>query len=273
MTTDIQWFPGHMAKTRRELESTIPQVDVVVELRDARAPNASTNPIIHELCRNKARVIVLNKADIADSHRTTEWVRELQSEGVVIPFSATQNQRKGLLAAACRDAMLRRHPNRAITSVTALVAGIPNVGKSAIINQLRGKTVVKAANKPGVTRGLTWIKVDDKFRVADTPGVLWPKFDPPEVGILLAAIGAIKDERLDAEFLALWIIRFLTQKYPKALATRYKIDAPDSAEGTLELIAKKRGIIGAGGGADIERMASILVSEFRTGKLGRVSLE
>lgn len=270
---DIQWFPGHMAKTRRELEETIPKVDVVLEIRDARAPIASTNPIIGELCLNKPRVIALNKADIADPQRTAEWIRALKSEGTIIPFSATQSNRKGVLAAACWDAVKTRYPSRTFTSVSALVVGIPNVGKSAVINQLRGKTVVKAANRPGVTRGLTWIKVDDRFRVADTPGVLWPKFDSQETGLVLAAIGAIKDDRLDSETLALWIIRFLSDHYPIALETRYKVAPQDTPELTLESVAKKRGVIIGGGAPDIERMAAILVSEFRVGKLGLLTVE
>lgn len=270
---DLQWFPGHMTKTRRELEATIPKVDVVLEIRDARAPLASTNPIIGELCKNKPRVIVLNKADLADTQRTNEWLRKLNPEGVTLAFSATQTLRKGLLSSACIEAVKAKYPSRTIQSTTALVVGIPNVGKSAIINQLRGKTVVKAANRPGVTRGLTWIKVDDRFRIADTPGVLWPKFESKEIGIMLAAIGAIKDERLDAEFLAHWIISFLTERYPTGLETRYKTPPLNTPELTLEAIAKKRGVIVGGGEADIERMAAILIAEFRIGKLGRVTLE
>ncbi len=270
---DIQWFPGHMAKTRRELETTVPKVDVVLEIRDARAPIASTNPIIGDICQNKPRVIVLNKADLADPQRTTEWLKQLKSEGVIIPFSATQANRKGALAAACLAAVQARYPSRTLRSISALVVGIPNCGKSAVINQLRGRTVVRAANRPGVTRGLTWIKVDDTFRVADTPGVLWPKFDNPETGLVLASIGAIKDDRLDSETLALWIIRFLSEKYPTALETRYKVKPLESAELTLEAIAKKRGVIVGGGKADIEQIASILIAEFRVGKLGRVSVE
>jgi ribosome biogenesis GTPase A len=271
---DLQWFPGHMTKTRRELEATLPQVDVVLEIRDARAPLASTNPIIGDLCKNKPRVIVLNKADLADTHRTNEWVRVLKSEGVIgIPFSATQTLRKGALTTACINAVRDRYPNRNIVSTTALIVGIPNVGKSAIINQLRGKNVVKAANRPGVTRGLTWIRVDDQFRIADTPGVLWPKFEHRETGIILAAIGAIKDDRLDAEFLAYWIIEFLSRHYPKAIETRYNIPIMETPELTLDAIAKKRGVILGGGVADIERMASMVVAEFRVGKLGRVTVD
>ncbi len=270
---DIQWFPGHMTKTKRELVELLPKVDVVIEVRDARAPLSSANPLLDELCGAKPRVVVLNKMDLADSVKTTAWVKQLRHLGEALPFDATQANGRHALVAACGRAVKARFPNRNVTGINALVAGIPNVGKSLIINQLRGKTVVKAANRPGVTRGLTWIKVDDFFRVADTPGVLWPKFESQEVGLTLAAIGAIKDDRLDPELLAEWVIQFLNRRYPKALEARYKLDSTVQLSDMLGAIAKKRGVIVAGAQPDIERMAAILISEFRVGKLGPVTIE
>lgn len=270
---DIQWFPGHMTKTKRQLVALIPKVDVVIEVRDARVPVASANPLLDELCGNKPRVVVLNKMDLADPAKTVAWVKRLRDLGEALPFDATQSNGKHALVSACHRAVTHRSPNRKVTGINALVVGIPNVGKSLIINQLRGKTVVKAANRPGVTRGLTWIKVDDFFRVADTPGVLWPKFESQSVGLMLAAIGAIKDERLDAEFLADWVIQFLMTRYPKALAQRYKIDPTIAPADVLGAIAKKRGVIVSGGHPDIERMATMFIAEFRVGKLGPVTIE
>jgi ribosome biogenesis GTPase A len=271
--TTIQWFPGHMTKTKRELIDTIPKVDVVIEVRDARAPQASANPLLDELCASKPRVILLNKSDLADPRITARWLSKLKSAGEAMAFDATKANGRPALISACGRAIKNRYPSRDHTLINALVAGIPNVGKSLVINQLRGKTVVKAANRPGVTRGLTWIKVDDHFRVADTPGVLWPKFDPPEVGIILAAIGAIKDERLDTEFMAQWIIGFLMTHYPSAIETRYKVAATTDPETLLADVARRRGVIISRGEPDVIRMAAMLVAEFRVGKLGQVTIE
>lgn len=262
-----------MARTRRELGEMIPKIDVVLEVRDARAPMASANPILDEMSQHKPRLVVLNKADLADPVVTKQWQSSFKHTREVLAFSATVGSTRAALISGCHDAYGRRYPARKNIGLSVLVAGIPNVGKSAIINQLRGRNVVKAANKPGVTRGLTWIKVDDKFRIADTPGVLWPKFDNDQVGITLAAIGSVKDELLDSVEIAQWIVEFLVRRYPMAIAHRYKVEPSIDTEQVLEAIARKRGVLVAGGIPDVDRIARIVVAEFRVGKLGRISVE
>ena len=262
-----------MSKTKRQLTEQIRDVDIVIEVRDARAPQITANPILGALCGAKPRLIILNKSDLADPSRTQKWIVKLRPEAHCIPFNATQNTTKGALFAGCQAVLTQRNPNRKYPVIRALIVGIPNVGKSLIINQFKGKTVVKTGNRPGVTRGLTWIRVSDNFQIIDSPGVLWPKFDDLEVGTALAALGAIKDDILDAETVALWLIQTIITHYPNALTTRYGIPTAENPMETLSAIAKKRGVIHPGSIPDTERMSAILLSEFRTGKLGKISLE
>lgn len=275
----FQWYPGHMTKARRMMQENIRLIDLIIELVDARVPLASRNPDIDELGRNKARLILLNKADLADERLNDEWVEYFRSKG----YSAVKvNSKKGggiksiqsVIQEACRE-KTERDRKRGILNrpVRAMVAGIPNVGKSTFINALAGKACAKTGNKPGVTKGKQWIRLNKGVELLDTPGILWPKFEDQAVGLKLAFIGSIKDEILQTEELATELIRFLNREYPHVIGAKYDIDTPEDAYECLRNIAESRHCLVRGSELDTEKAAVILLDDFRNGRLGRITLE
>lgn len=278
----IQWFPGHMTKTRRNIEQDIKLVDAVIELLDARIPLASRNPDIDMLTRGKPRVTVLNKADMADGARTDEWVKYFSENGVKVCVTDCQSGRgTAAVLGAVRDVLaekIRANEQRGIKkSIRLMIVGVPNVGKSSFINKISGKSSTKVGDKPGVTRGKQWIRLGSGYELLDTPGILWPKFEDESVGLRLAFTGAIKDEIVDPEELACSLIGTLRAGgYEKNLCERYKLPEFSGEITTyeiLELIGKNRGFLRSGGVIDTERAAKILLDEFRGCRLGKITLE
>ncbi len=293
MTDDmnIQWYPGHMTKTRRMMEAELKLVDAVCELLDARIPLSSRNPDIDAICGDKPRMVILNRIDMADPARTRAWADHFKARGFSVIQTDCKN-RKGItdFSPALNRLLAekrRRYAEKGMAGkpLKAMIVGIPNVGKSSFINQVAGRKGAKAENRPGVTRGKQWVTVDQGLLLLDTPGILWPKFEDPEVGLRLAWTGAVKDDILDVETLAARLMDRLWQEYPQALRDRYKLDAgklpPDfsalqpSARGfaLMEQAAKNRGFLLPGAELDVERMANVLLEEYRSCKLGRFTLE
>ncbi len=277
---NIQWYPGHMTKTRRQMEADLKLVDAVCEIVDARIPFASRNPDIDSICGNKPRIIVLNRMDLADPQATKAWVNYFKSKGMAaVPTDC--KSRKGIagFTPAVRSILAEKIQRNAAKGmnkpVRVMVVGIPNVGKSTLINQISGRKGAKAENRPGVTRGKQWVTVDNGLLLLDTPGILWPKFDDPEVGMKLAYTGAVKEQILDVEELAVFLMQLLWKHYPDAVKDRYGIDMPEDATGyeLLEAAGKKRGFLMARGEINTERMAKVLIDEYRGGKLGKFTLE
>ncbi len=276
---NFQWYPGHMTKARRMMEENIKLIDVMIELVDARIPLSSKNPDIDTLARGKSRVLILNKADMADPAVTDRWESYYKNRGF---FVAKVNSRKGsgikevkkLIEEAVREKK-ERDRKRGILNrpVRAMVAGIPNVGKSTFINSFAGKACTKTGNKPGVTRGKQWIKLNKSVELLDTPGLLWPKFEDQTVGLRLAFIGSIREEILDNEELALEFIRYMKDSYPGAIGKRYDVEEEGTPEEILEKIARARGCLTKGSQLDTKKAALIVMDEFRGVKLGRISLE
>ena len=275
----FQWYPGHMTKARRMMQENIKLIDLIIELVDARVPLSSRNPDIDELGRNKARLILLNKADLAEDALNDEWISYFKQKG----YSAVKvNSKKGggiksiqsVIQEACKE-KTERDRKRGILNrpVRAMVVGIPNVGKSTFINALAGKACAKTGNKPGVTKGKQWIRLNKNVELLDTPGILWPKFEDQEVGLKLAFIGSIKDEILQTEELAAELVKFMNSAYPGVLEETYHIPAVEDAYGCLRDIAKSRHCLVRGSELDTEKAAAILLDEFRGGRLGRITLE
>ena len=278
---NIQWYPGHMTKAKRAMQEDIKLIDLIIELVDARAPLSSRNPDIDELGRGKARMVLLNKADLASEAGNAAWTRYFEAKGFqVMKIDARQKaslkQIHGVIQEACKE-KIERDRRRGILNrpVRAMVVGIPNVGKSTFINQVAKRKSAKAGNRPGVTRGKQWVSVDAGLELLDTPGILWPKFEDETTGIHLAFTGAVKDEIMDLETLACHLIELLARRYPQALAERYKLEADPGLPGweLLELCGKKRGFRISGGEVDTERMAKVLLDEYRSGKLGNLTFE
>lgn len=275
----FQWYPGHMTKARRMMQENIKLIDLMVELVDARVPYSSKNPDIDELARNKSRLIILNKTDMADAQVTKEWEEYYKEKGF---FVAKVNSQKGagikevkkLVEEACREKK-ERDRKRGILNrpVRAMVAGIPNVGKSTFINSFAGKACTKTGNKPGVTRGKQWIRLNKNVELLDTPGILWPKFEDQKVGERLACIGSIKDDLLNMEELALILITYLKERYPGVLEKRYGVSEGGEALAVMEEIAKVRGCVKKGDELDYAKTAGIIFDDFRSGKTGRITLE
>ena len=275
----FQWYPGHMTKARRMMQENIKLVDLIIELVDARIPLSSRNPDIDELGRNKARLILLNKADLAEDRKNDEWLEYFKGRG----YSAVKvNSRKGggiksiqsVIQEACRE-KTERDRRRGILNrpVRAMVAGIPNVGKSTFINALAGKACAKTGNKPGVTKGKQWIRLNKNVELLDTPGILWPKFEDQEVGLKLAFIGSIKDEVLQTEELAAELAGFLSREYPGVMEEKYAVEASEDKYECLRRIAESRHCLVRGSELDTEKAAAILLDDFRNGRLGRITLE
>ena len=278
---NIQWYPGHMTKTRRMIQSQLKNMDAVCEILDARIPVSSRNPDVEELTAGKPRLIVLNRIDVADTTATRAWSAYFRGKGfAVLEANAKEGQGTARFAAAVRDLLaekLAAYAEKGQTGRTlrVMILGIPNVGKSTFINKVAKRKTAKAEDRPGVTRSQQWVPVDRTLELMDTPGMLWPKFDDPMVGLHLAFTGAVRDEILDTETLACRLMEFLAQRYPQALAERYKVEiAPeDSGYDLLIKAGRRRGFMIRGGEVDTERMAKILLDEFRGGKLGRFTLE
>lgn len=278
----IQWYPGHMAKARREIGEAIKLVDVVIEIIDARIPMASRNPILNEIIGDKPRIIVLNKSDLADSEINKEWIKKLNigNQRAILVDSNNGIGTKDVVKAACdimKDKLDKQvEKGRIGGSIKAMVVGIPNVGKSTFINKIAGKQTTVTGNKPGVTKKNQWVRLDDKIQLLDTPGVLWPKLDNELYARHLAYIGTIKDEVIDIEELAVYLVDELVNNYKEMLYNRYKISSDFTYDMTYELleeIGKKRGCLVKGGEVDFTKVANILFEEFRSGKIGRISLE
>lgn len=281
----IQWYPGHMTKARRAMEQDIKLVDLVIELLDARTPLASRNPDIDKLGANKLRLILLNKSDVADPAVNRRWESWFESKGytVVLLDSRSGAGKKQVQAAVSQvcQAKIERDRRRGILNrpVRAMVVGIPNVGKSTFINTFAGKAVAKTGNKPGVTRGNQWIRLNKEVELLDTPGILWPKFEDPEVGVHLAMIGSVNDEILDIRELACELLKLLRTLYPEKLQERYSFSEEELAQEMktgfelLEKIAKIRGCLLKGQELDTEKAARLVMDDFRSGRLGQISIE
>ena len=278
---DIQWFPGHMAKTRRQIARSLPLVDAAAELLDARIPMSSRNPEMNRMTGKKPRLIILNKADMADPDVTQQWVNYYKKQGFAV-ITADSKAGKGVkqFAPALRELLrdqLARYEAKGMKGrpIRVMILGIPNVGKSSLINRLAGGKRAKAEDRAGVTRTQQWIKTTDGVELLDTPGVLWPKLDDQEAAVRLAMTGAIRDDILDKEALAARLLAFLHTEYPQAVAERYKIPPEQEGDGfaLLELTAKNRGMLLSGGVPNTERAAITVLDEFRGTKLGRISLE
>jgi ribosome biogenesis GTPase A len=276
---NYQWYPGHMTKAKRQMQEDIKLIDLVIELADARIPASSRNPDIDELGKNKYRLILLNKADLADSKRTEEWSAFFREKGYAVVAldsrkTGGMKQITDVIMEACRE-KIERDRKRGIKNrpVRAMVVGIPNVGKSTFINSYAGKACAKTGNKPGVTKGKQWIRLSKEVELLDTPGILWPKFEDQQVGLHLALVGSIKDEILNVDELAISLITLLCSDYPGMLAGRYQVDESLPPVEILYGIAQNRNCIGKGNELDYSRAASILIEEFRSGAIGRITLE
>ena len=272
---NIQWYPGHMTKARREMEADVRIVDMVIELLDARAPMASGNPEIRRLGQGKERVIVLNKSDLADAATTAAWIHSFQAEGAhcIAMDARGSGNRKLLLRTieAAAAAKRERDKKRGILNrpVRAMVAGIPNVGKSTLINMLSGRSSAKTGNKPGVTRGNQWIRFQQSIELLDTPGILWPKFEDPAIGEKIAFLGSINEMIVDKTELAVTLLAFLRSKGKlEGAKERYQLTGTETAAEMLTEIARLRGCLMAGGEPDTEKAAGIVINEFRSGALG-----
>ena len=277
---NIQWYPGHMTKTRRQIEADLKQVDAVCEIVDARIPVSSRNPDIDAICGDKPRIVILNRMDLADPAATRIWVEHFRKKGMAaVPTDC--KSRKGIseFEPAVRSVLqekIQRNAARGINRpLRVMIVGIPNVGKSTLINQISGRKGAKAENRPGVTRGKQWVTVNNGLLLLDTPGILWPRFDDPQVGMMLAYTGAVKEGVIDIEELACFLMELLWRRYPQAVKDRYGIDMPADAKGyeLLEAAGRKRGFLVARGEINTERMAKVLLDEYRGGKLGKFTLE
>ena len=277
---NIQWYPGHMTKTRRQMEADLKLVDAVCELVDARIPISSRNPDIAAICGSKPRMVILNRLDLADPDATARWVNYFKKQGMIaVPTDC--KSRKGIAAftPAVRQLLQEKIQRNAAKGMTKalriMIVGIPNVGKSTLINQISGRKGAKAENRPGVTRGKQWVTVDKDLLLLDTPGILWPKFEDPHVGLMLAYTGAVKEDVIDIEQLSCNLMELLWQRYPEKVKERYGIDCPADTPAweLLEAAGRKRGFLLSGGEIHTERMAKVLLDEFRSGKLGRFTLE
>ncbi len=276
----FQWYPGHMTKAKRQMQEDIKLIDLVIELVDARIPLSSRNPDIDELGKNKARLILLNKSDLSDERQNDAWAAYFRNKGFYV-VKLDARSKKGMkeiqnvIMEACKE-KIERDRRRGIKNrpVRAMVVGIPNVGKSTFINTFAGKACAKTGNKPGVTKGKQWIRLNKDVELLDTPGILWPKFDDQSVGLRLALIGSIKDEILNIDEISLELIQYLTANYPGMLAERYQVsEEREKPVEILEEIAGNRNCIRKGNEVDYSKAAALVIDEFRSGRIGRITLE
>ena len=275
----VQWYPGHMTKAKRMMQEDMKLIDLVIELLDARIPYSSRNPDIDDLAKGKSRLVLLNKSDLADSKRNEMWLDHFKKCGTIALLLDSKN-RKGFapinkaIEEACA-AKIERDRKRGIKNrpVRAMVVGIPNVGKSTFINSLTRKASTKTGNRPGVTKGKQWIKLDKNVELLDTPGILWPRFENEKIGMNIAYIGSVNDEILDGTDLAMNLIEVLKVDYPGTINARYEVSEEDKTVTILENIAQKRGCLKKGGEVDYDKAARIILDDFRSGKLGKLTLE
>ena len=275
----FQWYPGHMTKAKRAMQEDIKLIDVIIKLVDSRVPFSSKNPDIDTLANGKSRILLMNKYDLADKAVSDKWTKYYEEKGY---FVATVNSKNGrgvkavndVIQKACKE-KIERDRKRGILNrpIRAMIVGIPNVGKSTFINSFAGKACAKTGNKPGVTKGKQWIRLNKNVELLDTPGILWPKFEDQQVGLNLAFIGSIKDELYNIYELSLLLLDYLIKNYPDAVADFYEIENSDSNNELLERIAIKRGCIKSGAEYDLDKAAKCLVDDFRNGRIGKISLE
>ena len=281
---NYQWYPGHMTKAKRMMQEDIKLIDLVIELVDARAPMSSRNPDIDELAKNKGRMVLLNKSDLADASINAKWISYFQEKGItVVEINARSGAGLKKIQSAVQEACkekIERDRKRGILNrpVRAMVVGIPNVGKSTFINSFAGKACTKTGNKPGVTKGKQWIKLNKQLELLDTPGILWPKFEDQSVGLKLALIGSMNDEVVQMQEMAVDLINLLRKTYPDNIRKRYETDTMTWSDQAgdydiLQFIAKSRGCLKKGEELDTEKAAYLLMDDFRAGRLGRISLE
>ncbi len=275
----FQWYPGHMTKAKRQMQEDIKLIDVVIELVDARIPLSSKNPDIDDLAKNKSRVILLNKADLADPAQTRRWKEWFENKGwYVLEINAKKGtgvkQVQNIILEACKE-KIERDRKRGIINrpVRAMIVGIPNVGKSTFINTFAGKACAKTGNKPGVTKGKQWIRLNKNVELLDTPGILWPKFEDQLVGLRLAFIGSIKEELLNIQELSMELLDFMNKHYKGVIESRYELENYEDAVKTLYHVAELRSCKLRGNELDINKAASLIIDDFRSGKLGKITLE
>lgn len=276
---EFQWYPGHMSKAKRAMQEDLKLINVIIELVDARVPLSSKNPDIDPMANGKSRIILLNKCDLADAAVTAQWKKYYEKKGF---FVALVNSKQGkgvkqvneVIQSACKE-KIERDRRRGILNrpIRAMIVGIPNVGKSTFINSFAGKACTKTGNKPGVTKGKQWIRLNKNVELLDTPGILWPKFEDQTVGLRLAFIGSIKDELSNQYELCLLLMKYLQEHYPEAVPKAYQIETDDSEVVLLERVAKRRGCLKAGGEYDLDKAANYVIDDFRNGRLGAISLE
>lgn len=278
----IQWYPGHMAKTRRLMKESLPLIDAVCELVDARVPESSRNPDLDGIIGSKPRIVLLNKCDLADERATARKIKELASQGVTaLPVDCRSGKGLEKFEPAVREVLkdkIKANADKGMAGkpLRVMVVGIPNTGKSSFINRMAGKYRAKVADKPGVTRGNQWFAIGSGIELLDTPGVLWPKFEDPQVGLKLAFIGSIKETTLDIQELAVSLLSVMQHNYPDRLEQRYKVSGVEDVQESyelLEMIAAKRGMLLRRGEYDTERTAVMLLDEYRSGKLGKITLD
>ncbi len=277
---NIQWYPGHMTKTRRQIEADLKQVDAVCEIVDARIPISSRNPDIDSICGSKPRIVVLNRMDLADPAATKRWMAYFRSKGMAA-IATDCKSRRGIadfepaVRSVLKEKLARDAAKGMNRPMRVMVVGIPNVGKSTLINQISGRKGAKAENRPGVTRGKQWVTVNSGLLLLDTPGILWPKFEDPRVGMMLAYTGAVKADVIDIEELACHLMELLAKYYPQTLQQRYGVEPNQDLPGyeLMEQAGRKRGYLLARGEIHTERMAKVLLEEYRSGKLGYFTLE
>lgn len=282
----IQWFPGHMAKARRQIEEKLKLIDIVIELLDARIPLSSRNPMVDDILAGKRRLVVLNKVDLADPKITDEWVRYFGDLGLqALPIDSASGKNVQMIITRSKQILqdkIEAQIKKGITprAIRGLIVGIPNVGKSTLINRLAGRSIAQTGDRPGVTKGQQWIKVGKEMELLDTPGILWPKFEDELVGLRLAATGAIKEEILNVEDVAFYAVKALINQYEAAIKERYAIqyeqldlDNPHEIVEIMEAIGRKRGCLQSGGTVDLEKASLAILRDLRSGKLGRISLE
>lgn len=280
---DVQWFPGHMAKTRRLIEKNLPLVDIVIEILDARAPISSANPDLNKIIKNKPKIILINKSDLVNEDVVNKWISYYSRDNIkAVAVDSRNGKNLNKINLVIRNILKTKIEKRMQIGmvgmpIRAMVVGIPNVGKSSFINKMAKKKKTKVEDRPGVTRGKQWVIAENGLELLDMPGVLWPKFDDKKVGEKLAFLGSVKDDILDTENLAVRLLEFLCKNYKRLLLARYKVEEDiidlEDFYALLKCIGKKRGMVIAGGSVDLERAAIMVLDEFRAGKIGKISLE
>ena len=278
MALNINWYPGHMKKTKEDIEKNLKLVDIVLEIIDARIPDSSRNPMLDDILKDKPRMIIMNKSDLADPKENQRWINKFKNDGIIaLPINSKEKINVGKIYDMAREILadkFRKYEEKEIENpiIRMMIVGVPNSGKSTFINNVANRKGARVGNRPGVTQTKQWIKTNSNLQLLDTPGVLWPKFDD-RTGLHLSYTNAIKDEILNIEDLTLYFLRELAESYPENLKERYGVDPTMEAIDIYEAIAKRRGAIIAGGDFDYTRTATIILNDFRTGKLGRITLE